>query len=65
MHQGVKYPCNVCGKEFTQSGSLTLHVKKEHEENNTEETFKKYVEAIHKNNKASLKQQRRLGLENS
>lgn len=36
MHQGVKYPCKVCGKEFSQKGNVLTHHQKEHEENKNE-----------------------------
>ena len=30
-HEGVKYPCNLCGKQFTQQSSLQTHIQSQHE----------------------------------
>ena len=31
IHEGVKYPCGQCGKQFSQKGALARHQRTPHE----------------------------------
>lgn len=39
VHRGVKYPCNVCGKVYTQKYAWSQHMKASHDQNHEEDNL--------------------------